>query len=309
MPLPLPKLERHYFRTSDGARLAYYVTGVKDGPPLLISAGLGGGIRAWSAIITRLMHRFRVYAWDYRGLYASTTPGMPPESDKLTIPAHARDLSELIDHLDLHRERQPILGGWSMGVQVTFELGRMRPHLARAMIALHGSPGNILSTAFNGKVFHQVAPSIFNAMRSYGEHFKLPARRFARSRRLAMGFMRAAQRFGIMDQEADSFIFHDMARDWVQLDLATYATIFEHLGEHDARDVLPTLDAPTLVVAGSDDPFTPLHLSETIVSLMPDAELFVVPGATHFGPLEYPEEIANEILRFCADRLLVAPAQ
>lgn len=300
--LPLPQVERRYFWTKDDARIAYYVSGSPGAPPLVISAGLGGGIRAWSALITRLAPRFRIYAWDYRGLYASITPDEPPRAHELTLVRHAADLAELLEHLDLARERRPILAGWSMGVQVNFELGRTHPHLARAMIALHGAPGDILETAFDGRGFHQVAPRLFDAMRTYGKLVKGPARQLARSRRFAMGFMGVAQTLGLMDERADPDVFFDMARDWVKLDLSTYATIFEHLGEHDVRGLLPELRAPTLVVAGGEDPFTPLRLSEEMVRLLPDAELVVLPDATHFGPLEFPDDIAAAILRFAEER-------
>jgi pimeloyl-ACP methyl ester carboxylesterase len=302
---PLPIVSRHYFGASDGARLAYYLAGNRDGPPLLISAGLGGGIRGWSAVIGQLQEQFRIIAWDYRGLYASAVPGAPPAPEELTIARHARDLAELIDHLDLHREERPILAGWSMGVQVMFELGRTRPHAARAMIALHGAPGRILSTAFDSERFSQMAPQIFDLLRTYGDALKGPARQLARSRAFAVGFMRVAQRLGIMNEEADPDIFHDMAKDWLLLDLETYGHMFEQLGRHDATDVLPHLDIPTLVIAGGDDPFTPAHLSVEIARLLPDAKLVVLPGATHFGPLEFPDEIVDAILRFSVKRDLL----
>lgn len=110
-----------------------------------------------------------------------------------------------------------------------------------------------------------------------------------------------------MNEAADRDIFHDMARDWVRLDLDTYATIFEHLGAHDARDVLPNLHAPTLVIAGGADLFTPLYLSEDIVALLPRAQLHVVSNATHFGPLEFPDDIAEAIRQFAIQHELVAP--
>jgi len=131
---------------------------------------------------------------------------------------------------------------------------------------------------------------------------KRPAMRLARSRRVTRGFMAACQRAGIMDEACDEDIFHVMARDWVKLDLPAYVEIFERLGQHDAADVLEQLRAPTLVVAGGKDQFTPPHLSEAMVQHIPDAELYMLPNATHFGPLEYPAEIADRIKRFLATR-------
>jgi pimeloyl-ACP methyl ester carboxylesterase len=271
---------------------------------LVITAGLGGGVRAWSAIVARLMNHFRIFAWDYRGLYASASDP-PPAAGRLTIANHANDLIDLVDHLALRRDRHPILAGWSMGVQVTFEATRTRPNLGKAIVALHGAPGGILSTAFNSQTFERLAPHIFSAMKKHHGLFRGPAHHLARSRRVAMRFMTVCQDLGFMDSRLDPDVFHDMARDWVRLDLNTYATIFEHLGDHDARDILPAVSMPALVVAGDKDVFTPVVLSEEIVSLVPDSQLLIVPEATHFGPLEHPDAIANAILAFAMSRELL----
>ena len=293
----LPTLARHYFRARDGARLAYYVAGRQGAPPLVITAGLGGGVRAWTQIIALLMDRFRIYAWDYRGLYASVSDP-PPPSHKLTIDNHALDLIDLIDHLGLRRHLTPLLAGWSMGVQVTFEAVRRQPNLARAVVALHGSPGGILSTAFNSGTFERISPHLFGVFKRHHLRLRGPAHWFARSRRVAMAFMDACHRLGMMNPDADPDVFHDMARDWVRLDLATYAVIFEHLGAHDVRAFLPRFPVSTLVVGGGADLFTPLYLSEDIARLIPSSHLVVIDSATHFGPLEHPAAIADAILTF-----------
>jgi pimeloyl-ACP methyl ester carboxylesterase len=283
---------RRYFQSDDGTRIAYYVTGARSAPPLVISAGLGGGIRAWAGVIEQLERRMRIYAWDYRGLYASERPA----SDQgFSIERHAHDLRLLIEHAGI---TAPVLAGWSMGVQVNFELYRLQPELPRALVALHGAAGLPLSTAFNGSFVERISPTVFHAMRQYWWMIKAPALRLAASRRVALAFMHACQRGGIMNDACDPDIFHDMARDWVNLDLHAYADCFEQLGAHDARAILPHIDVPTLVVGGGKDKFTPLYLSEQIAAAVPGAELHVLPDATHFGIIEYPAQIAGRIERF-----------
>src|SRR5690606_16734341 len=139
-----PRLVRRFFKSFDGTRIAYYETGNPAGPPLVISAGLGGGVRAWSAVIARLQRDLRIYAWDYRGLSASS-PAADPNS--YAIENHSRDLAALLSHLDLEA---PILAGWSMGVQVNLELYRCSTRPIAALICLHGAAGHPLSTAFDG---------------------------------------------------------------------------------------------------------------------------------------------------------------
>jgi pimeloyl-ACP methyl ester carboxylesterase len=69
-------------------------------------------------------------------------------------------------------------------------------------------------------------------------------------------------------------------------------------GDHTAEAYMPELDLPVLVVAAEDDGYTPMHLSEKMVDLLPNAELMVVPGASHAAPIEVPGPINARILSF-----------
>lgn len=292
-----PRLVRKYFEASDGTRLAYYETGPRDGVPVVISAGLGGGVRAWSAVIERLDEHCRLYAWDYRGLYASHPP---PDPRHIGVEHHASDLDDLMTHLGL---TGAVLAGWSMGVQVNFEWFRIRPSRPVAgLVCVHGTSGRIFETAFDGApftgAFASVAPTIFQAMRRFGGGLRRPLDRLARSRRVAEGFMAFGRRVGVMDGALDPDLFHDMARDWVKLDLERYADVFERLGAHDASDLLPLIDVPALIVSGGRDKMTPKHRSDVLLRHLPRAEGFTLPDATHFGLLEYPDAIATRILTF-----------
>lgn len=288
-----PRVARRYFFARDGTRIAYYVTGREDGPPIVISAGLGGGVRAWSAVIERLSPDYRVYAWDYRGLYASSAP---KDGRRMAVEHHASDLRQLIAHVGLER---PVLAGWSMGVQVNFELFRtVSPEAVRGLVSVHGAPGRILETAFDSRAFSSVAPTIFEAMRRYWRGLERPMYRLARSRRVAEGFVAVGRGLGVMDHAIDPDLFHDMARDWVKLDLGRYADVFERLSEHDASDLLPKVDLPVLVISGGKDKFTPQHRSDELLRALPQAVGFTLPDATHFGLLEYPEAIADRMLHF-----------
>jgi 3-oxoadipate enol-lactonase len=74
-----------------------------------------------------------------------------------------------------------------------------------------------------------------------------------------------------------------------------YASCCEAIGEMDLREDLHTVGAPTLVVAGTQDPATPPPHAETIASLIPDARMEMV-DAAHLANWERPIAI-NELLR------------
>jgi pimeloyl-ACP methyl ester carboxylesterase len=293
--------EQHELKRTDGTRIAYYTAGPCDAPALLVSCGLGGGRASWRGIVDRFKPSKHIIVWDYRGLYAS---GPAADGSGYAMEEHARDLGAIIDQLQLDR---PLLLGWSMGVQVNFELLRQRPDVASGLVAIHGAYRHPVETAFNSKMPKGVPRLVFGGMRRYWQRFAPIFTRAGKSRVLALQFMRGCQRLGLISSAADGQMFYEMAREWVKLDLGIYADIFEHLGRHNAEDVLATITIPTLVVAGQRDVLTPPELSLAIVERVAGAELFMLPDGTHFGPLEYPDEIADRIEVFITDRVIARP--
>jgi pimeloyl-ACP methyl ester carboxylesterase len=68
----------------------------------------------------------------------------------------------------------------------------------------------------------------------------------------------------------------------------------------DVSGRLEAIQAPTLVVCGTDDKLTPLHFSETLASQIPGAALQTVDGAGHMLVLEQPGRLAKLFSIFLA---------
>ena len=64
----------------------------------------------------------------------------------------------------------------------------------------------------------------------------------------------------------------------------------------DLRPILPSIEAPTLVIAGADDPAAPPAQAELIASLIPGARLAVVEHAAHLANVEQPDQVNDLIL-------------
>jgi pimeloyl-ACP methyl ester carboxylesterase len=60
---------------------------------------------------------------------------------------------------------------------------------------------------------------------------------------------------------------------------------------------------PTLVVGGTRDLFLPQATLRAMAAGIPDAELLVIDGATHYLPLEFPGVLDARIRRFEAERV------
>ncbi|WBB98573.1 3-oxoadipate enol-lactonase [Solwaraspora sp. WMMA2059] len=75
-----------------------------------------------------------------------------------------------------------------------------------------------------------------------------------------------------------------------------YAGCCVAIGQMDLTGLLPRITAPTLVIAGADDPATPPSHSETIVAGIPDATLQIVADAAHLASVEQADQVSELIL-------------
>ena len=76
-----------------------------------------------------------------------------------------------------------------------------------------------------------------------------------------------------------------------------------YLNEHDGEPALSRILAPLLFVAGDKDRMTPASIKKVIAERVPRAEIFVVPGGTHYSLLEYPELVVARVERFLDDHM------
>jgi len=72
---------------------------------------------------------------------------------------------------------------------------------------------------------------------------------------------------------------------------------------HSARDLLPSIDVPVLLVVGGRDTFAPPHLGTSIREALPDCEYVFLPDMTHTGLFEDPALLATRIKRFLQQRI------
>jgi len=74
-----------------------------------------------------------------------------------------------------------------------------------------------------------------------------------------------------------------------------YAGCCEALRDADLRDRLGKIRAPTLVIAGAEDPAATVDQAEEIRDSIPEARLVVIEAA-HLANIEQPEAVTQEIL-------------
>jgi len=74
------------------------------------------------------------------------------------------------------------------------------------------------------------------------------------------------------------------------LDLDAMAQYFLVMPEMDISSLLPQIRVPTLAIAGDRDQTVPPDESRKITSLVPNAELTLIPGVGHLSFFECPHE-------------------
>jgi len=80
-----------------------------------------------------------------------------------------------------------------------------------------------------------------------------------------------------------------------------YAGCCEAIADMDLRPDLPSIIAPTLVVAGAEDPATPPEHGRLIADLIPGARFEVISPAAHLATIERPDLTTAMILRFLTE--------
>lgn len=276
---------------ADGTRLFWGVRG--EGTPVVLNDGIGCDGFAWKYLQPHLASEHRVVHWHYR---AHGRSGLPVDPGRIDVPAHARDLLSV---LDAHEIDSAVLVGHSMGTQVSLEAFRLAPDRVRGLILVCGSYGKVTATFHGSDVLKQVLPSILDAVE--------------RRRGLARALWgrippKLAFHMAKLSKEVDSLTireedFRPYMEHVASMDPQLFLAMLRYAGEHTAEDILERVDVPTLVVAAERDTFTPAALAEHMADAIPNAELFMLRGASHAAPVEQPVAIQLRIDKFFREAL------
>jgi pimeloyl-ACP methyl ester carboxylesterase len=277
-------LEQRHLTVRDGTRIGYQVQG--EGPAVVLANGLGGTYVAFRHLIERL-DGYRVLSWDYRGLYTS---GASPDPQANTIAHQVADLVELLDHERIDRA---LVVGWSMGVQVAFELCRHHAGRVAGIYAINGTSGKAFHTVMSSRVVHRVIPLVLRMIKAQADLVGRASRVVAGSDAL----IATLKRFGLVSDRIDLDVFRHVAAGFKTIDWRIYSDLLARLDEHDAADVLASITVPTTIVTADRDLMTPPATAERIHRAIAGSRMVVVEGGTHYTPVEYPAVLQDELGR------------
>ena len=281
--------ESGFAESADGTRIHWSAVG-SGAPALVCCDGIGCDGFAWKYVVRDFAARHRIVRWHYRGHGRS---GIPEDAGRVGFDDISADLQAV---LRATGTAQAVLLGHSMGVQVALEHHRRHPGQVLGLVLICGSHGLPLDTFHDSKAMKIILPSMIAAAQKYPEAMNLIWRLLAGGE-LAYQYATHLEVNGRLVRRDD---FAPYFRHLSGMDPRLFLGMLRHASEHTAYDHLPHVDVPTLIVAGTQDTFTPYWLSEEMHARIPGSELLTVPGGSHVAPIEQPELIALRLEKFLA---------
>ena len=148
-----------------------------------------------------------------------------------------------------------------------------------------GSYGNLLDTFHDAPFLKLAFPYI---MKAYPRLAKIVTPFWQHMLPTELGFFVAT-----LTEVNGEFIkkedFFPYLEDLSRVDPGLFIELLGNAQQHSARDFLPSIDVPTLVIAGERDGFTPPWLSKEMARSIPGAEMLMIPSGSHTATLEMPE--------------------
>ncbi len=243
----------------------HVVAGPTAAPVVLMSNSLGSDLTMWDAQAAVLARDHRVVRYDMRGHGRSPAPPGPYSLQDL-----AADAVALLDRLDVERAH---LVGLSLGGMVAMQVAATTPQRVDLMVLCCTSAH--LPPAAN---WHDRAATVRADGVGAVAHSVV-------GRWLTPGFASASP---------------GLVSDLLAMVKATpdegYAACCEAIGDMDLRPSLADITAPTLLIAGADDPATPVDHASAIAAAVAGARVVTVGPAAHMASIEQPTAVTQHIL-------------
>jgi 3-oxoadipate enol-lactonase len=244
----------------------HVIEGPADGDVVVLSGSLGSNLSMWEPQVRPLTDAgFRVVRYDHRGHGRSPVPRGPYELADI-----GRDVIALLDTLGVERAH---LVGLSLGGMTGMWLGANAADRIASLVLC-------CTSAQLGPA--QMWAERAEAVRACGTAAIADA---GVSRWVTPGYA-----------EAHPGRVAALREMIVTTPDEGYAACCGAIERMDLLGELPRISAPTLVIAGADDPSTPPEHAERIVEGVPGARMEIVDGAAHLGNTERPEEFTELIL-------------
>jgi 3-oxoadipate enol-lactonase / 4-carboxymuconolactone decarboxylase len=247
--------------------LHHRLDGPAGAPVVAFGTSLGVALAMWDAQAAALARRFRVLRFDHRGHGGSPVPPGP-----YTVEEMAGDVVALLDRLGIERAHYC---GLSLGGMVGMRLALDHPERIDRLVVCCTSA-------------HLGPPEMWKE-------------RAATAREQGVGPLVAAALERWFTPDAPRAMIDRLEAMLRAMDPEGYAGGCEALAANDLRGRLGAIRAPTLAIAGAEDPAAPPFHLEAIRDEIPGARLHVIERARHIANVERADEFNRALLGFLDD--------
>ncbi|MEO1231094.1 MAG: 3-oxoadipate enol-lactonase [Myxococcota bacterium] len=249
------------------ARLTCSTDGAETAPPLVLLHSLGLDSSMWTAQAEAWARTHRVICVDLPGHGRSQDVACPE-----TLAGLADIVLETIDHTLAGRFD---LCGLSLGGQIALYLAAHAPKRVRRLVACATAAKIGTAESWNERAAAVRTGGLEKIADMALERFFSPSFR---------------------TQAPDTYA--GARATLLAVDSGAYLACCAAIRDADLRPVVPSIAAPTLVLAGEVDVSTPPAVMGELARRLPDAEFEVLPGVGHIFALESAREVSSRVGRF-----------
>ena len=249
---------------NDHVTLFVTESGPAEAPAILFSNSLGTTHRMWDAVVAELSSEFRCIRYDTRGHGSSTLSRHGFDIEDL-----ANDVLDVLDNL---------------GMRTVHYVGLSLGGMIGQALALK-APGRLDSLTLMATTAHIPPASAWNDRASL----------VRREGTKAIVDATLQRWFTINFINSSPAKVDRVAVEFSQANSEGYAACCEAIGRMDFRSVIDRIQAPTLIIAGKQDPATPVAMSLAMQTSIATSRLLVLDEAAHLLAVEQPEAVIDAL--------------
>ena len=243
-----------------------------QGRPIVLLHAFPLSADQWLPQLTRPPAGVRLIAPDLRG-FRGAGPAFEADLDAITIDDYARDILELMAHLDV---RDATVAGLSMGGYVALAMVRLASGRVSGLLL---ADTRATADTQDGKAARDKMRALVEREGPAGVAREMLPKRLGETTRREQPDLEDAVRRLIDSNDASAIV----------------AAIGAMRERPDSTSILPAMACPVTIVCGEEDVLTPMADSEAMHAAVKGSRLIRLPRAGHLSNLEAPQAFTEAL--------------